>query len=247
MDKKSIISVVDLSFRYPSGVSPIFSNLSVEVYEGEFLVLVGGSGTGKTTLLKLFAGLESPTSGFAHNETQSRGGFVFQSAVLLDWLNVADNIVFPDTEVDKVRLEELLSSTELATARQKHPRELSGGMRSRVQLARSLYHSPKVLFLDEPFSSIDERLRIELNMLIKALKKRFQFTAVMATHAISEAVFMADKVWLLRHDGSEVVVEDIATYGRSYASAGTEAFDDPAFHAAVAALRTKMIGPVKGE
>jgi len=203
-DKKSLLlDAESISFSYNSSESElnIFQDENFQIKEDEVITIIGESGSGKSTLLKLLANLLKPTSGIINNFCSTKGSFVFQTPVLLDWLSVEENIIFPEklsNNVDVEILESLLKDVELHWAKKKYPRELSGGMRSRVQLARSLYRKTNILFLDEAFSALDEKLRLQMNMLFKRLRKQYRVSAVIVSHLIEEAVFLADRIWEIR-------------------------------------------------
>lgn len=199
-----VVALEDVAFRYPSQEKEIFSSLTLAVKRGEIVAVLGPSGSGKSTLLKLLAGLERPSAGRIIRICDSQGGFVFQSPVLLEWLDVRRNVSFPKgeaTESDSSRVSSLLAAVKLIDYQNLHPRELSGGMRSRVQLARALYNSPILLYLDEPFSALDERLRSDLHGLFKDLHGQFKFTAVLVSHSLTEAALLADRALVLTTNG----------------------------------------------
>lgn len=182
--------------------------VSLTIQDGEFIALLGPSGCGKTTLLNIIAGLLPPTSGRIeiHGE-EAVGiprdiGMMFQKAVLLPWRNVLDNILLP-VEVSsgraaaraaKPRAEELLEMVGLAAFAERMPKELSGGMQQRAAICRMLIENPKLLLLDEPFGALDEFTREYMNMELLKMTASRGSTAVLVTHSVSEAVFMADRV-----------------------------------------------------
>ena len=232
-----------ISFHYPGTLRNTFENLSLVIHNEEIVGVLGESGSGKTTLLKLLAGLEDPTSGVIDRKCRTTGSFVFQAPVLLDWLNVEQNILFPHhgDKNDGEYLSQLLSDLELELDRKKYPRELSGGMRSRVQLARALYRKPRILFLDEAFSSLDEKLRYQLNLLIKRLRERYSFSAVMISHSVHEAVFLSDRLLILRKalDGSTRIVE--VSDGLEFSRSSQDVWDSLNFGSKVASVRQQLL------
>ena len=147
----SLINIKNVYFSYSN--TYIFKNISLNINSDEFIGVIGESGSGKSTLLKLLAGLEKPNRGGRKINCPVLGGFVFQSPVLMDWLNVEQNITFPNININQKteRLEQLIYDIGLSDSKLKYPRELSGGMKSRVQLARALFQQPNILFLDEAF------------------------------------------------------------------------------------------------
>ncbi len=192
-----LLSLRHVSFRYPSAKQPIFSDLDFDVSAGEVVAFVGDSGMGKTTLLRLLAHLYEPTTGVFVKRGSTRGGFVFQQPVLVEWLSAEKNVVFPDRLVDSTVVQSILRDVGLEHAAASFPKQMSGGMRSRLQLARALYRRPDCLFLDEVFSQIQEQLRIELAMLFKTLRFKYGFSAIISTHHLEDAVFLADRIFVV--------------------------------------------------
>jgi len=198
-----------VGFAYEPG-RPVFRGLSLSVRPGEFLVLIGPSGCGKTTLLNLLSGFVSPQQGRVTLDGRpvrpelAELGYVFQAPHLFPWLSALENVRFglrmagrlaPDAQ--RRRALEELARVGLADAAQRLPHELSGGMRQRVALARSLALEPRVLLMDEPFSALDALTRRELNEEILRLWRELGQTVIFITHDIDEAVFLADRVVVL--------------------------------------------------
>lgn len=201
--ERPAVRMSGVSFRYPRSRQWVLHDVNLTVYEDEVIGIIGPSGAGKSTLLKLLAGLEAPSAGAVVRERPSAGGFVFQSPVLLDWLRVIENVIFPGRppKADVERAEQLIAAVGLTEARNLYPRQLSGGMRSRVQLARALFHSPSILYLDEAFSSVDETMRRELNRLFLELQQALCFSAVVISHSVREAVHLCDRIFRLEEKG----------------------------------------------
>jgi len=198
--------------------------INLRVEEGDFICLVGPSGCGKTTLLSLIAGLETPTAGKVYiNGNTVKGasrevGYMLQQDYLLNWRTIEEN-VFLGLEIQGIRTKaaeeyalHLLDEMELSPFRKAYPQQLSGGMRQRVALVRTLATQPDVLLLDEPFSALDFQTKLKLEDLVVDTLRRHKKTAVMVTHDLSEAVAMADRVYILdRNPGrirSEIVVPE---------------------------------------
>jgi iron(III) transport system ATP-binding protein len=197
------------------GNHSVLSNLNLEVAEREFIAILGSSGSGKTTLLRLISGFDSPDSGdillgektvaspstFVSPE-QRKVGFVPQDAALFPHLNVAQNIEFGLRELSKLeraaRTIELLRLVDLSGLENRMPHELSGGQRHRVALARALAPKPDLILLDEPFSALDEELRVRLREDVRAVLRATSTTAILVTHSQEEALSMADRVAVLR-------------------------------------------------
>ncbi|MDN5347139.1 MAG: sulfonate transport system ATP-binding protein [Clostridia bacterium] len=201
------LSVENVSLKY--GELRVLDNVTFEVNEQEFVCLTGPSGCGKTTLLKIIAGLITPDSGrvllYGRPPSVEHGeiGFVFQEDALFPWLTVKKNIAF-GLEIQKVPREEINKKVEaylelvgLKSFGNYYPQQLSGGMRQRAGLARALAYGPKVLLMDEPFSSLDAQTRNELQKELLRIWSKEQKTVVMVTHSIDEAVFLADRVVVL--------------------------------------------------
>lgn len=196
----SLLALQQVRFAFP-GWPPTVDGADLQVAAGAFHCLVGRSGCGKTTLLKLAAGLLVPDSGRVAFAGRAQDiGFVFQSPNLLEWQRVVDNVLLPvslhhrPTEAERTRALQLLEQLGLAGHAQKYPRQLSGGQQSRVALARALILEPTLLLLDEPFAALDAITREELQRDLLALCRRRGTTTLFVTHDIAEAVFLADRV-----------------------------------------------------
>jgi NitT/TauT family transport system ATP-binding protein len=189
-------------------------NVSVEVRAGEFLSIVGPSGCGKSTLLQIVAGLMLPSSGRVLlggvdvTGQPARMVYLFQQYAksLLPWMTVEDNVVFGfnhrlhlNRGAARERCREYLEMVGLTDFSAHYPWQLSGGMQQRVAIARALSAEPQVLLLDEPFSSVDALTRLDLQSLMLELWAKKGFTALLVTHDVDEAVFLADRVAVLTH------------------------------------------------
>ena len=236
----SFLSLRGLSFGYP-GQAPVVEDLNLDLAAGEIHCLVGLSGCGKTTLLKLAAGLLRPSAGTvtvrgAQLTGRHTVGFVFQQPTLLEWLSVRDNVLLPVTlqrppiHADMQAADALLAQLGLAGFSQRHPRQLSGGQQSRVALARALLLRPPLLLLDEPFAALDAITREDLQGDLLRLCRAQGSTALYVTHDIAEAVFLGDRVSVL---GAGRLVQSLPV------PPGT-ARDTPAFGACCAALRAAL-------
>jgi len=211
MERKPFLTARDIHMTYnsPQGSTEALRGVSFEVHEGEFLCIVGPSGCGKTTLLRILSGLLKPTAGevlwkgVPLDGPREEMGFVFQKANLMPWRNVLRNVTLPleirgvDREKAERQGRELLSTMGLDGFLNAYPRELSGGMEQRVALARALIYDPAILFLDEPFGSLDALTRERLNVELARLWQMKRKTVVMVTHNIQEAVFLADRVLVM--------------------------------------------------
>jgi NitT/TauT family transport system ATP-binding protein len=206
------ISITDLGITFP-GSTPLtaLDGLSGEVAGGELLAVIGPNGSGKSTLLRAIAGLLPPTRGrigLAPGGAPPRAGdgqigLVFQQPRLLGWRSALDNVALP-LELGGVAAEARRESARLALAQvgltgvdELRPRELSGGMQQRVALARSLVTDPEILLLDEPFSALDALTREAFDAQLEALWLARRRTVILVTHSVSEAVRLADRVWVM--------------------------------------------------
>ncbi len=201
---------ISYSYHTISGETCAIQDLNFEVEEGEFVAIVGPSGCGKSTLLSIIAGLIQPDSGTVHIQnkelTQSdiNIGYMLQRDHLLDWKNTIQNAALGLAIQGKIndsekilRLNHLLESYGLVSFERAKPSELSGGMRQRVALIRTLLMEPDLLLLDEPFSALDYQTRLEVSDDIGKILKREKKTAILITHDISEAISMGDRVIVL--------------------------------------------------
>lgn len=183
----------------------VLDNINLNINDGEFLAIVGRSGCGKSTLLKLIANLEKPTHGSIHLLNQnnltpvqfSEVRVMFQDARLLPWRTVRQNVQLGLAKNQFVKADRLLEAVGLQQKAKLWPSQLSGGQKQRVAFARALAHQPRILLLDEPLGALDALTRLEMQALIEKLWLQHQFTTVLVTHDVSEAVQLADRIILL--------------------------------------------------
>ena len=208
---ETILEVKNVSKKYQSKENEVLAleNINFRVKKGEFIAIIGPSGCGKSTLLSIISGLEKKTSGEIYIENQkveggtSQIGYMLQKDCLLDWRNVWSNTLFglevkgKVTKEDKEYVEKLLKKYNLYEFKNKYPSELSGGMRQRVALIRTLATKPKILLLDEAFSALDYQTRIMVTNDIYNILRKENITTIMVTHDISEAISMSDRVLVL--------------------------------------------------
>ena len=206
---------------------------NLEFKEGEWVTLLGPSGCGKSTLLRLIAGLEHVTEGMVErSHPKEHIGFVFQDSALLPWLNVLENVILPLVLKGMPRKDAIgLAERELERLRiQSHakskPHELSGGIRMRVSLARTLVKAPRLILLDEPFAALDEPIRIELGLELRELFHSLKPTIVMVTHSITEALWLSDRVVVFQGQPGRVVLDEALNLGavRTLAQRGDPRF-----------------------
>ena len=201
--------------HYPGGPRAV-DEVDLNVRAGEIVSLIGPSGCGKTTLLRLMAGLESPTSGRVEMDPPIDRGpgeiaFVFQQPTLLRWRTASENVLLPleliartrkrssrVTSQDRSRAMQSLEHLGLHDALDRYPHQLSGGMKMRVSIARALVTEPRVLLLDEPFAALDDMLRNQLGELVLRLWEEQQFTAVMVTHNIAESIQLSHRIAVMQ-------------------------------------------------
>jgi NitT/TauT family transport system ATP-binding protein len=195
------LSFDGVSMVFPDGTHAL-SETTFDVRAGEFVTVVGPSGCGKSTLLRIASGLNQPTSGRVDLDRSSLG-YVFQDATLLQWRNVQRNVELlaelegvPAAE-RRQRAGDAIQLVGLAGFEKKYPKQLSGGMKMRASLARSLVLDPKVFLFDEPFGAVDEITRERLNDEVIALFQRKGFAGLFITHSISEAVFLSTRVLVM--------------------------------------------------
>jgi NitT/TauT family transport system ATP-binding protein len=204
-DPDLAVSLRGVTKAYDNGVMAL-GPLDLDVRKGAFVSLVGPSGCGKSTALRIVAGLAAPTAGsvrLAHHESRTgadRVGFVFQEPTLMPWTSVRENVRLPlllahvpETDSD-ARVMEALSRVGLAEFAGSYPRELSGGMKMRVSLARALVTDPDILLMDEPFAALDEITRFRLNNDLLDLWRNLNKTVIFVTHSVFESVYLSQRV-----------------------------------------------------
>ena len=203
--KTILLKIENLSKNYHTNNSEIraIKNLSFNVYKDEILAIVGPSGCGKSTLLSILANLESKSNGTISKENDFKIGYMLQTDSLFPWLSILDNaligleIINKKTEENINKVINLLKKYGLYEFKDQYPDNLSGGMRQRVALIRTLAINPDLILLDEPYSALDYQTRLALSNDMYQIIKNEGKTAIMITHNISEAISMADRVIVL--------------------------------------------------
>ncbi len=218
--KNTIIEIKSVNKIY--GTNHVVNDLNLDIYEGEFLTLLGSSGCGKTTTLRMIAGFEQVSSGNILIENEEVAGkepfernvnTVFQSYALFPHKTIFQNIAYglKIKKVSKVeiakRVKEMLSLVQLEGFEDRYPEQLSGGQKQRVAIARALINEPKVLLLDEPLGALDLKLRKQMQLELKQLQRKLNITFVYVTHDQEEALTMSDRIAVM-HEG---VIDQIGT------------------------------------
>lgn len=215
-NKEPMIKIRQLKIAF--GDKVVLDNMDLDVYAGETLAIIGPSGTGKSTVIKVLTGLLPPTGGSVVIDGQETSGFdeeqwdalrkrmgvVFQYSALFDFLNVGDNVAFglrrqlrlPEEEIAK-RVGELLQMVGMPDTQKMLPSELSGGMKKRVGLARALAMEPQIVFYDEPTSGLDPVMTMTISRLIRKTQQQLGLTSVLVTHDMASAYSAADRIAML--------------------------------------------------
>jgi NitT/TauT family transport system ATP-binding protein len=206
---RTLVSLRGVSKRFSNGTLAL-QNMSLDIAEGQFLSLLGPSGCGKSTVLRIIAGLGDTSSGTiewphaAHYDVTGKPereiGFVFQEPTLMPWATVANNVWLPlrlhgaSKRAARDQVMEALQMVGLEKFADSYPRELSGGMKMRVSIARALITRPKLLLMDEPFAALDEITRFKLNNDLLQLWEQFGWTVIFVTHSVFESVYLSERI-----------------------------------------------------
>lgn len=224
MDKRTrIVEVKNLGMIYHalSGETEAIKDINFEIYEGEIVGIVGPSGCGKSTLLSIIAGLLSPTRGeILINGKKVEGpskdiGYMFQRDHLFEWRTILQNVllgleIHSKVDTESIRIaEHMLDTYGLKDFKNNYPRQLSGGMRQRAALIRTLIVEPSLLLLDEPFSALDYQTRLAISDEVGIILKNEKKTALLVTHDISEAISLSDRIIILTN--RPATIKDIIT------------------------------------
>ena len=240
----ALVSLSGLGKTFPSGTRAL-GGIDLDIREGEFLSLLGPSGCGKSTVLRLIAGLVPPSEGSVTRMAGLEGamGFVFQEPTLMPWTSVLKNVMLPMrlSRVPRAEAEgralEALARVGLKGFEAAYPRELSGGMKMRVSIARALAARPRLLLLDEPFAALDEITRFRLNDDLRRLWREAGWTVVFVTHSVFESVYLSTRIAVMTgRPGRIAAVRDIDLDGERNADTRTS----PAFGAEVRRLQADL-------
>ncbi|MED5800464.1 ABC transporter ATP-binding protein [Gordonia sp. Z-3] len=211
LTKGVVISASGVTKQFGSGTWAL-DGVDLDIADGDFVAVVGPSGCGKSTLLRMAAGLERPTDGSVALATDSVG-FIFQEPTLLSWRSVRANVELcaeiarlPRSE-RRARAQQAIDAVGLRGFEAQLPRMLSGGMKMRASLARTLTSEPKVMLLDEPFGALDEMTRLDMQTELQRLYAERRFTGMFITHSVSEAVFLANRVIVMSARPGRIVAD----------------------------------------
>jgi NitT/TauT family transport system ATP-binding protein len=251
MPPRAIAILRGVGKTFPNGVVAV-KGLDLDIGQGEFVTLLGPSGCGKSTALRMLAGLVPPSQGTIAWREQAVPGdlsFVFQEPTLMPWATVAGNVRLPlmllgrDREVSAPRLRQTLERVGLGAFAQAYPRELSGGMKMRVSIARALVTDPKLLLMDEPFAALDEITRFKLNDDLLALWRELRKTVVFVTHSVFESVFLSQRIVVMTPRPGRIFQEIVidAPYPRD------ESFRTSAEYAALCRMVSQALAAASAE
>ena len=220
--QRPLVSIRRLSKKFSNGTLAL-RDVDLDLFPGEFVSLLGPSGCGKSTLLRIISDLSQPSAGTiewpgaeradAYGKEEHSLGFVFQEPTLMPWAQTLDNVTLPlrlkrmATSEANARAEAMLALVGLKGFEKAYPRELSGGMKMRVSIARALVTEPKVLLMDEPFAALDEITRHKLNDDLLAVWERNRFTAVFVTHSVFESVYLSQRIVVMAARPGRVMSE----------------------------------------
>jgi len=204
------------------GQTTILNNFKLKIQEKEFVSILGPSGCGKTTIINLIAGFEKPSSGkiiIDGEKTTNKSGVIFQEFSIFPWRNVLENILLGfenNKEISKeekiIKAKEIIKSVELKGQEKKYPKELSGGMKQKVAIARTIANNPKIILMDEPFVSLDTQTREKLQDLILNIWKKYSKTILLVTHDIEEALYLGTRIILLNKKGNIILDKKTPRY-----------------------------------
>lgn len=206
-----IINNISKTYYQKNKTVEVIKNLSLNVKEGEIVAIIGPSGGGKSTILNLISGIIKPDNGTI--SINGKIGYMFQHDLLFEWRNILDNLLIGLEISKKINQEDvqkalkMLEKYELLEFKNAHPSELSGGMRQRIALIRTLMMNPSILLLDEPFSALDAQTRIKICNDVYQMIKEEKLTVILVTHDINEAISIADRIIVLSKRPATIIKE----------------------------------------
>ena len=220
LKENPIISMSRVKKSFENGTIAV-KDMTIDLFEGEFISFLGPSGCGKSTVLKMVSGLLRPTAGKIHikgHDVSASGstqdvGFVFQDSTLMPWATVQDNVYLPlrlkgITRKDASQeIDDILYKVGLQDFKKSYPRELSGGMKMRVSIARALITKPKLLLMDEPFAALDEITRFKLNNDVLKFWDDTNLTVIFVTHSVFESVYLSSRVVVMAPRPGRVIAD----------------------------------------
>lgn len=222
-DKISVRNLTKVFYK-KSGNVVALNNVSLDVKDGEFVCLIGPSGCGKTTLLRILAGLEKASAGEFEikksGENKPLQSMIFQEKGVIPWISVEDNVAFglkmrhlPKAHI-KEQTQYYLEKVGLSQFAKLYPKELSGGMKQRVSIARAFANDPEVLLMDEPFAALDEQNKFILQEELLSIWQETKKTVIFITHSIDEALLLSDKIMLMSSQPGRIVAEKTVNLSR---------------------------------
>lgn len=233
-----MLQITDLSFSY-DGDTAVLDKLSIELAANEVVSLLGASGCGKSTVLRIIAKLQEADEGDVVWKNTPEMAFVFQEAALMPWANVVQNVQLPGQLKGCINGQDIADAIEavgLSGMETRFPAQLSGGQRMRASVARALAANPNVLLMDEPFAALDEMLRFQMNELLLELKAHRGLSILFVTHSLYEAAYLSDRVLIM--DQGSIKGEVTPNLDRSLSAQGQRA--SSAFTTAVTEISNLM-------
>lgn len=213
------LSVINLTKKFPRDNTNVFSDISLHINKGEFVSIVGPSGCGKSTLFHILAGIEKPTSGLikfdgkVQDDRKGKSGYMFQNPLLLPWRTVLENLLL-GTDILKIskkesskKVEKLLHTFGLSEYKDEYPSVLSGGMKQRVALLRTILFHQDFLLLDEPFGALDALTRLSCQLWLLEVWRKYISSILFITHDISEAILLSDRIYVFSSRPGRIIGE----------------------------------------
>ena len=253
MESTPVISVKNLNMTYPGkGAVEALRDVNLDIYKGDFVCVLGPSGCGKSTLLSIIAGLVRPTSGTVEADGKTVTGVdpnravMFQQSTLYPWLNVEKNVAFgPEMRgVGKKETKELVSKylalVGLSEFSSRQPYELSGGMKQRAALARVLVNQPEIILMDEPFGALDALTRLNMQYLIRKIKRETNSTVFFITHDVDEALSLATRVVVMSPRPGQLAFE----HKIDFTNCPDDEFEDIKYKNDYIALRKEILSKI---